>query len=357
VYALGVVLYELILGKSYGRCELAPEAQAAQVAAARAEIVKAAGEGVGDLLRDTLAYETEDRPSARTVEDRARALLSGRCSDADLAEWSRVAIPMLARPAGDDPEVLGRVLAESDVKGRAIVNSATMVLPDGDDVPVRPATSPLRPSTETIDIDFAADPPKVGGPARMAWIAGILTAAGLVGGLGWAVLHPTDGGEAASREAAVAATASEAVSPAPPAGTGGPVTPPPVATVAPEAPVAPAADPAAAATPAPPAPAGSGAPKPTAAPRQPDPAVAVPVEPAPAAAELLRSAKFVLAGSAERIDVQCGGVSAGGSGNALLQNFPIGTCLVQAGGASTTVSVQEPRKVECALEGSSLSCR
>ena len=73
--------------------------------------------------------------------------------------------------------------------------------------------------------------------------------------------------------------------------------------------------------------------------------------------ELLRSAKFVLAGSDERLDVSCGTVKAGGSGNALLNNFPAGTCTVRVGAATTSVSVQEPRKVECTLVEGTLSCR
>jgi hypothetical protein len=107
----------------------------------------------------------------------------------------------------------------------------------------------------------------------------------------------------------------------------------------------------------PPPPGGSGTPA-----RRPAAAEAVieaaPSEPAATEpVELLRSAKFVLAGSDERLDVSCGTVKAGGSGNALLNNFPAGTCTVRVGAATTSVSVQEPRKVECTLVEGTLSCR
>ncbi|MBM4393490.1 MAG: hypothetical protein FJ090_20390 [Deltaproteobacteria bacterium] len=71
----------------------------------------------------------------------------------------------------------------------------------------------------------------------------------------------------------------------------------------------------------------------------------------------LRSAKFVLEGSTERIEVTCGDTSGSGSGNALLHSFPAGPCTVRAAGQSTTVNVESPRKVGCGLEGGSLSCR
>ncbi len=348
VYALGVVLFELVIGRSYGRTELGPAQQEAQVESACQEVAEVAGAAVGELLKRMLAYEAEARPSAREVEGLARTLVAGR-AEADLAAWSGEVVPLVARAAAADPDVAGRVLAESDLTGRAIVNSATMVLPDGDPLPpAQPASSPLRQSTETIMTELAEEAPAVGGPKRAAWAVGVLTALGLVAGIGWVVLHPNEGG-------AMPGTAAAVVEPVPvPAEA---VEPPPVAApaVVEPAPIEPVV--------APP-PGGSGAPKPVAErPAAAEPAKPVAVEaPLPEAGsgepvEMLRSAKFVLTGSDERLDVRCGSVKAGGSGNALLQNFPAGTCSVSAGGATTSVSVQEPRKVECSLAEGKLSCR
>lgn len=348
VYALGVVLFELVIGRSYGRTELGPAQQEAQVESACQEVAEVAGAAVGELLKRMLAYEAEARPSAREVEGLARTLVAGR-AEADLAAWSGEVVPLVARAAAADPDVAGRVLAESDLTGRAIVNSATMVLPDGDPLPpAQPASSPLSQSTETIMTELAEEAPAVGGPKRAAWAVGVLTALGLVAGIGWVVLHPNEGG-------AMPGTAAAVVEPVPvPAEA---VEPPPVAApaVVEPAPIEPVV--------APP-PGGSGAPKPVAErPAAAEPAKPVAVEaPLPEAGsgepvEMLRSAKFVLTGSDERLDVRCGSVKAGGSGNALLQNFPAGTCSVSAGGATTSVSVQEPRKVECSLAEGKLSCR
>jgi serine/threonine protein kinase len=359
VYALGVVLYELMMGKSYGRCELGPAQQEAQVAAAVEEAAEVAGQDIAILMKDMLAYEAEDRPSGRKVEERARALVAGR-AEPDLAAWSALVVPLLDRPPADDGDVAGRVLAESDVSGRAIVNSATMVLPDGDPLP-SPPTPAVRHSTETIATDFGEDEAKVGGPKRAAWAAGIATVLGLLLAVAWVVTHPEEGGGLPG-SGPVAAPVEVAAIAVPPAGEAAapvevatPVAAPLVAAPLVAAPVDAAPK------------AGSSTPKGSDRSARPAPSGAVPsapggsdpvLPPTPVpTADLLRSAKFVVSGSEERMDVQCGSVSAGGSGNALVQNFPAGSCTVRVGGVTTSVSVQEPRKVECTFEGGTLSCR
>ena len=57
------------------------------------------------------------------------------------------------------------------------------------------------------------------------------------------------------------------------------------------------------------------------------------------------------------MSVVCGDKSASGAGNVLMQTFSPGTCTVSAGGDSTTVSVVEPRKVDCTLSEGKLACR
>ncbi len=348
VYALGVVLFELVIGRSFGRCELAPAAQGAQVEAAAQELGEAAGAAAAELFTRMLAYEPDDRPSAREVEGFARTLAAGRTEET-LAGWCAEALPRLRRDDGQEPEVSGRVLAESDVTGRPIVNSATMVISDDDLASGPSGAGVVRARTESLATELESDVPQVGGPKRMAWIAGVLTLLGLVAGIAWVVTHPEEGGALPGsrrvapppRPAPVAAIAAPAEAPV---GTPAPVEAPPAAI----APVEPAL---------PPPPGGSGTPA-----RRPSATEAVveaaPSEPTgPEPVELLRTAKFVLTGSDERLDVSCGAVKAGGSGNALLNNFPAGTCTVRVGAATTAVSVQEPRKVECTLVEGTLSCR
>ena len=349
VYALGVVLFELVIGRSFGRCELAPAAQEAQVEAATEELREPAGSAAAELFKRMLAYEPEDRPSAREVEGLARTLVAGR-TDETLAGWCAEALPRLRRDDGQEPDVSGRVLAESDVTGRSIVNSATMVISDDDLPSAPPGAGVVQARTESLAIEVDSDVPQVGGPKRMAWIVGGLTLLGLVAGIAWVITHPEEGGAlpGSGRMAPPPEPLPVAAIAAPveaPVETPAPVEAPPVASGTPAEPVLP------------PPPGGSGTPA-----RRPAAAEAVieaaPSEPAATEpVELLRSAKFVLAGSDERLDVSCGTVKAGGSGNALLNNFPAGTCTVRVGAATTSVSVQEPRKVECTLVEGTLSCR
>ena len=345
VYALGVVLYELLLRITYGRSELAPDAQDAQVKRAAEALSPAAGDEIAALVARMLAYEPEDRPSAHAVEMEARALLATR-TEGDLAAWCSRAVPALDLTAADDDgAVRGRVLAESDVSGRAIVNSATMVLPADAPQPVAAVDPPTRTS-DTMALAQPEPPANVGGPLRMAWIVGALTVAGLIAGLGWALFRPAEDPAPPAPVPVTLPVAPVEVAPleaAPPPAASAPKDSPPEA--APIPPVA--AD----------LPPKSGTPKvpPPAAP----PVVAAIATPAPVVdtAARLRTAKFALANSTERIDVVCGDVRNGGSGNALMQSFPPGPCTVSAGGLTTTVNVQEPRKVDCTLESGTLTCR
>lgn len=343
VYALGVVLYELILRSTYGRSELGPEAQDVQVERAVVALTPIAGEDIAKLVGRMLAYGPEDRPSAQVVENEARALLASR-TEGDLAAWCSHAVPALDRAAAtDDGAVRGRVLAESDVSGRAIVNSATMVLPADEPPPPNPTSR----TNDTMALAQPEPPANVGGPLKMAWIVGGLTAAGLLAGVGWAFFHPTD-------VATPAPIPVAAIAPAP--ATAVPVIAPvpatPVEPIVVPATENPAVVAAVSSKPVAAKPASSDAPIAVVAP-PPSP----PAAPVADAVERLRSAKFVLANSTERLDVVCGDVRNGGSGNALIQSFPPGVCSVTAGGVSTTVNVQEPRKVDCTLESGTLSCR
>ena len=138
-----------------------------------------AGEDIAKLVGRMLAYGPEDRPSAQVVENEARALLASR-SEGDLAAWCSHAVPALDRAAAtDDGAVRGRVLAESDVSGRAIVNSATMVLPADEPPPPNPTSR----TNDTMALAQPEPPANVGGPLKMAWIVGGLTAAGLLAGV------------------------------------------------------------------------------------------------------------------------------------------------------------------------------
>ncbi len=263
---------------------------------------------------------------------------------------------------GEEAGLTGRVLAESDQGGGPSVNSQTIALPVEQEGAAPSGTIEVHTPTAS----------------RVPMYAGAAVGAVIVLGLGgwWALAQ----GDAPTPAATVAGAHTEAPVAAAPTdqATSAEVGTPPASTevVAPDAaPSAadanrpsPSAAPTAAQTPRDPptikpvAPRdGALAPRPLTAQERSllgaagpdvanDPLLAEP-------ANLLRSAKFVLANSTERIDVRCGNVASGGSGNALLQSFPAGPCQVRAAGLSTTVTVESPRKVDCTLADGVLSCR
>ena len=56
--------------------------------------------------------------------------------------------------------------------------------------------------------------------------------------------------------------------------------------------------------------------------------------------------------------MRCGDVSGTGSTSALLRDFPAGDCAVVVGDhLRTTVKVDSPRGITCAVDGESLQCR
>ncbi len=346
VFSLGVVLYELVLRKTYGRSELGPDPQVAQVARASAELGEVAGSEVGALFAAMLAYEPEDRPSTLDVEEKCRKLVA-TMPDGDLGSWCLHNVPALAALSSSPEEggLTGRVLAESDFTGKAVVNSQTIA------VPVDEPPPPARTSgSETIVLPEE--------PARqrslLPIVVGVLVSLAAATAFGAYMLGGND--EVPAAEAPTATQPADEpvmefmgeIDPAevPPAPAENPTVetsaPAPRPVAAPEMkPVAPRD--------------GALAPRPLTPEEQ---AILASAASAPAAeSPRLRSAKFVLDGSTERIEVSCGDVSESGSGNALLQSFPAGPCTVRAAGQSTTVEVQSPRKVECSLEGGSLSCR
>lgn len=361
VFSLGVVLYELLLQKTYGRSELGPDAQAAQVAAAAAELesaLSAAGhaeptaKSVSALFAEMLAYEPESRPNALEVEERLRALTAA-LPEGDLARWCMHNVPALAALAapGEEAGLTGRVLAESDLGGGASVNSQTIAVPTDFEPP---------PTTGTMAVPVA---PPSRAPRLVGALVGLLVVLA-VGG--WMATRPespasTTAGAQPAVEAPPAQVATVETATAAPEPASAAVEVVPVEAAAPTESVA--------ARPSPGVPSkaqvkpvaprdGALAPRPL----TPDEAAllagagATP-EASAAPVTTLRSAKFVLLDSTERIEVACGDVTATGSGNALVQSFPAGACQVRAAGLSTTVRVESPRKVECTLASGSLSCR
>ncbi len=96
VYALGVVFFELVTGRAFGRASAVPERHTKHVDAALRFIVEQ-GHGSRDVLLflgSLLAYDPDDRPSAGQLE-RMCVNLRRRFDDEPLRYWAEQAVPSI----------------------------------------------------------------------------------------------------------------------------------------------------------------------------------------------------------------------------------------------------------------------
>lgn len=113
VYAVGVLLFELVTGEAFGETSNVEREHDDKIADARRRFRRMCTDaGVEALLADLLAFDPADRPTARDAERRARGLRRG-VDDPWLSDWAEVFVPPLLswRPAQDDP-LIGRVLGD-----------------------------------------------------------------------------------------------------------------------------------------------------------------------------------------------------------------------------------------------------
>jgi len=158
VYALGTVLYEILAGSPLGKASIREERHGAAVVEAVDLIERKVGPtptGFSELLASMLAYDPEDRPSAREVERRCRAIRQ-QLDGPWLRDWAEKAVPPLIqnRRLGTDDTFSGSVVVESggvsllvDEAPAPVVASSTMPVqpaPAPAVAPVRPAPSPPR---------------------------------------------------------------------------------------------------------------------------------------------------------------------------------------------------------------------
>ncbi|MCP4918568.1 MAG: serine/threonine protein kinase [Proteobacteria bacterium] len=213
VYALGCVLYELLLGKRFGRTKPSLKSHTAKLREAlhkawnvidadvRAEVLS--------ILGEALAYEAEARPGPRALATRIEALRH-RCGGPTLADWSETVVGAVlqARAKSEPDEMCGRVLTEN-LSGQSMAGPIPEDLVDAVDAveaaepepektipelaPEAPPWHPPEPASVKGDTKplpppaTPAAPPKSDSSAGFLFIGGggaLLLLASL-GGLGW----------------------------------------------------------------------------------------------------------------------------------------------------------------------------
>ncbi|MDG1480554.1 MAG: serine/threonine-protein kinase [Myxococcota bacterium] len=325
VYALGCVLYELLLGRRLGRAELGPARQEAQVSEALQVLQNELESTPQELLRlieDCLEYDVENRPSAGDVASRARAL--GRTLSGDgLHAFAREFVPAVLEKT-PQPAAHGIYSEELVPPDEQRGSHPTLVLPNAlSTAPSDGATTPPTSPRENGVLQYLI----VG--VGLAMLASVL----LFGlGMFW---YQT-------RSPTTTTTTTPVNTPV----TAPPATPqfeqPPEEALPPAEPVA--AEPVAA--------------EPVAATPQP---VAAAEEHSAAEASRIRSVKFTAPAGATAISAQCGDVFSEGTGSVNLRNIPAGSCsvttTVDGSSTSTTLTVARPTGFTCALDGGALTCR
>lgn len=158
VYSIGVVLHELLTGVSFGKTVGRAESQARQVRQGRARL-DAAGvpPEVSELLGRMLAYEVEDRPSARDIE-RACREVRGRVAGPWLRDWAEETIPgmLVGRGLGGEHDFSDAVVSERS--GPAGSETIALELEGPAPAPVARLTGPAAPERAPSPVE---KPPKV----------------------------------------------------------------------------------------------------------------------------------------------------------------------------------------------------
>lgn len=201
VYALGTVMYELLLADPFGKASIRPEKHEKRVADAVALLRKrfaSAPPEFFELISSMLSYDPEDRPNAREVERRCRTLRSN-IDGPWLRDWAEEAVPpvLKARSKLKQDDFSGSIVVEA-VGNEMIVEAdrdptlSSSGEQGGVAVPTRAdETFKLSGSQEASGTVFTHNPPtqSTESSGRMGFVVGSVSAMGclLVGGVGFAV--------------------------------------------------------------------------------------------------------------------------------------------------------------------------
>ncbi len=165
VYALGVVLVEMLTGQRFGRTWARPEKHEAKRAAALEALGRDHPADVVALVRELLAFDPDDRPTLRSLEQRARQ--AGAAAGGPwLAEWCAEVVPRvrLARSGGEASQATPAAHAP---------DSATTWVPDAPRA--TPPPSGPAPAAETARAESPGPPAPA--PSRPWWRPALVAAA------------------------------------------------------------------------------------------------------------------------------------------------------------------------------------
>jgi serine/threonine protein kinase len=400
IYGVGCVLYELIVGAPLGRCELAPDRQAKQLDRAEASLREALStrdvperetDELCKTLRAMLAYEVGDRPSAmqlgQGLHDLGRRLpgddLQGFC----LRVFGEIGAHSKVEERTISGSLVEQVDPDADPRPPSVASDSTQLLsafigvgPEGstaineplggfESLPVTTLPTTTSPTLAPLDPQWDDEPAPPPAPTPTATVElapmaperphglliGVVLGVSAVVLLAGIVLGPR-------------LLAPEVVSPLPiptdvvatppvevptPEATNVPVEAPAVVDAAPAAPEV--------TRPPPNTTSGGGSVRPP--PQTATTTATPPPETTTTTAfedtKRIRSAKFTVA-EASNVEARCGDRSASGTSSALVRDLPVGMCEVSATVSgqrlSTSVKIDLPRGVTCAVEGGALVC-
>jgi outer membrane biosynthesis protein TonB len=328
IYAAAATVVELIIREPLGRTPVLEERHTPFVEVGL-EKVRAATKGppavvdeLIDVFRAALATEPEDRPSAIQLRDDF-ARLARRLEGESLPEFSRRAMPEIQTNLDAKHQPADGVLSEYSGPSMLVqqkrTNATLVNLVEGDQ------PEPAADNTTRLSGKVVAGGVGVGLVLGMG-VVGLLVAL-IVLIAAFVMDLPGTARPVAPTQAPVTVEPAE---------------PRPVAAPAPVRAPAPAPPPAEEPAPAP----------------QPAPAASPAPAPAPSGPPVSRAQ--VALRDASSIAVACGTVSATGTASVRIRNFPAGTCTVDViylgQSYSTTIRLDSPKGVQCAVSEGAMSC-
>lgn len=146
VFALGAVLFEIIDGSPFGKASINPAKHAAYLEDALAKLKHkqpSLPPEFWDLLKSMLAYDPEERPTAREVERRCRAI-RGQVGEPWLRDWAEKVIPPLAKKKAD--------LKSDGQTGKVLIENTSRKVTENppDDPAPAPKAPPKAPKTREL---------------------------------------------------------------------------------------------------------------------------------------------------------------------------------------------------------------